>query len=232
MEPSIQGRRSRHFGVSGNVSPRFARQKHFSCASRRTPRSRSRRFLRFGSRSVVTPGVRARGWGGTRTSSRTRPPSAEPPSWRPSCSSRGVRGVGGQWLEGGTPGKWPACRKKRRKRPGGDAPGAAEAGFWSASGEKGHAGDVRQTGRKGSASSRAACLSREGECENARGLSPERYFPVESVFGFSHFAFHLSRVFFERSHTLPRAWRQAWRPPPPPRMASPTRATSRSTWTK
>ena len=119
MEPSIRGRRSRHFGVSGNVSPRFARQKHFSCASRRTPRSRSRRFLRFGSRSVVTPGVRARGWGGTRTSSRTRPPSAEPPSWRPSCSSRGVRGVGGQWLEGGTPGKWPACRKKRRKRPGG-----------------------------------------------------------------------------------------------------------------
>ena len=51
--------------------------------------------VRFGSRSVVTPGVGARGWGGTRTSSRTRPPSAEPPSWRPFCSSGGVRGRGG-----------------------------------------------------------------------------------------------------------------------------------------
>ena len=105
-----------------------------------------------------------------------------------SARREGCAGGAGQWLDRGTPGKWPACRKKRRKRPGGDAPGAAEAAFGSARGEKGHAGDVRQTGRKWSASSRAACLSREGECENARDDSPPRtifFFREETVVGTS-----------------------------------------------
>ena len=40
-----------------------------------------------------------------------------------SARREGCAGGAGQWLDRGTPGKWPACRKKRRKRPGGDAPG-------------------------------------------------------------------------------------------------------------
>lgn len=121
-----------------------------------------------------------------------------------SARREGCAGGAGQWLDRGTPGKWPACRKKRRKRPGGDAPGAAEAAFGSARGEKGHAGDVRQTGRKWSASSRAACLSREGECENARDESespPNDILGVrarKTVVGSPH------ALFFERSHSSAR----------------------------
>jgi len=150
-----------------------------------------------------------------------------------SARREGCAGGAGQWLDRGTPGKWPACRKKRRKRPGGDAPGAAEAAFGSARGEKGHAGDVRQTGRKWSASSRAACLSREGECENARDDSPPNA-PNDIFFRENRRRARRSR-FFSNAPTLPRAWRQAWRqawrPPPLPRTASPRTATSRSTWT-
>jgi hypothetical protein len=36
-----------------------------------------------------------------------------------SARREGCAGGAGQWLDRGTPGKWPACRKKRRKRPGG-----------------------------------------------------------------------------------------------------------------
>ena len=230
MEPSIRGD-VRGVSAFRETSLRvFARQKHFSCASRRTPRSRSRRFLRFGSRSVVTPGVRARGWGGTRTSSRTRPPSAEPPSWRPSCSSRGCAG----WAVSGSKGERPENGQrvgKSGESVRGDAPGAAEAGFWSASGERDMlAMSVKLAGRGARVHVRRV--------SRARATRECAWVVTRAIFsgriGFRLFAFRfspLARVFRTLPHSSARV-AAGMAAPAPPRMASPTRATSRSTWTK